>query len=68
MTSADILANNYDIKLFFILDRSLLRLKVWSNISFNQFLSRIRRGIPLLLEEVDKFYCILIIQRFLSYL
>lgn len=68
MTSADILANNYDIKLFFILDRSLLRLKVWNNISFNQFLSRIRRGIPLLLEEVDKFYCILIIQRFLSYL
>lgn len=43
MNSVDILANNDDIKLFFILDRSLLRLKVWSNLSFNQFLCRISK-------------------------
>lgn len=43
MTSEDILANNDDNKLFFIFNRSLLRFKVRSNSSFNQFLCRISK-------------------------
>lgn len=39
----DTLANNDNIILFFMLDMSSLRLKVWSNLSFNQFMCRISK-------------------------